>query len=89
MYICILEKYLPEHMLVDIEEMLDSTLNDIFKKYDVDYQIKQAHNILKNQWNKIDGRLLFCKIYFIYIYYIYIRLYNFFKQNKMKFWIKQ
>lgn len=57
-------------MLVDIEEMLDSTLNDIFKKYDVDYQIKQAHNILKNQWNKIDGRLLFCKIYFTYIYYI-------------------
>lgn len=71
-------------MLVDIEEMLDSTLNDIFKKYDVDYQIKQAHNILKNQWNKIDGRLLFCKIYFTYIYYIYITLHYIIFLNRTK-----
>ncbi|OAD54674.1 Histone-lysine N-methyltransferase eggless [Eufriesea mexicana] len=48
------EKCLPEEMLMDIEEMLDCTLNSIFKKYDVDYQIKQAHNILKDRWNKLD-----------------------------------
>lgn len=54
-------------MLLDVEEMLDSTLNNIFKKYDVDYQIKQAHSILKDQWNKIDGISLFYKEYFIYI----------------------
>ncbi|XP_017794923.1 PREDICTED: histone-lysine N-methyltransferase SETDB1 [Habropoda laboriosa] len=48
------EKYLPEEMLTNIEEMLDSTLNNIFIKYDVKYQIKQAHNILKDQWDKIN-----------------------------------
>ncbi|XP_050588559.1 histone-lysine N-methyltransferase eggless isoform X2 [Bombus affinis] len=52
--ICDEEKYLPEEMLADMEEMLDSTLNNILEKYDVNYQIKQAHNVLKDQWDRID-----------------------------------
>ncbi|XP_003700184.1 SET domain bifurcated histone lysine methyltransferase eggless [Megachile rotundata] len=52
--ICTDEKYLPEEMLLDMEEMLDSTLKNIFTKYNVDYQVKQAHNKLKNQWDKIN-----------------------------------
>ncbi|CAK9831696.1 Histone-lysine N-methyltransferase eggless [Anthophora retusa] len=48
------EKYLPEEILTNMEEMLDSTLNNIFIKYDVEYQIKQAHNILKDQWDQIN-----------------------------------
>lgn len=56
------EKYLPEEMLADMEEMLDSTLNNILEKYDVNYQIKQAHNVLKDQWDRIDGISLFCKV---------------------------
>ncbi|XP_068979687.1 histone-lysine N-methyltransferase eggless [Bombus flavifrons] len=52
--ICDEEKYLPEEMLADMEEMLDSTLNNILEKYDVDYQIKQAHNVLKDQWDRVD-----------------------------------
>lgn len=50
-------------MLVGVEEMIDETLNNIIKKYDVDYQIKQAQIILQNQWNNIDGRRLSLKIY--------------------------
>lgn len=42
-------------MLIDMEEMLDNTLKNIFTKYDVDYQIKEAHTMLDDQWSKING----------------------------------
>ncbi|XP_046146084.1 histone-lysine N-methyltransferase eggless [Osmia bicornis bicornis] len=48
------EKYLPEEMLLNMEEMLDNTLTNIFTKYDVDYQIKEAHTMLDDQWSKIN-----------------------------------
>lgn len=65
------EKYLPEEMLESIEEMLDSTLKDVIAKYDIDYQITEAHDTLKQQWDKIDGTYLFYKIYlYIRIYYV-------------------
>ncbi|XP_076233694.1 SET domain bifurcated histone lysine methyltransferase eggless [Calliopsis andreniformis] len=48
------EKYLPEEMLESIEGMLESTLKSVITKYDVDYQIKEAHDTLKCQWDKIN-----------------------------------
>lgn len=62
----IADKYLPEEMLESVEEMLESTLKSVIIKYDVDYQIKEAHCLLKDQWDKIDGMLLirsFCICY--------------------------
>ncbi|XP_031841422.1 SET domain bifurcated histone lysine methyltransferase eggless isoform X2 [Nomia melanderi] len=52
--ICDEDKYLPKEMLESVEEMLDSTLKNIIEKYDVDYQIKESHDILKKQWDKIN-----------------------------------
>ena len=49
------DKYLPEEMLESVEEMFESTLKSVIIKYDVDYQIKEAHSLLKDQWDKIDG----------------------------------
>ncbi|XP_076163343.1 SET domain bifurcated histone lysine methyltransferase eggless [Ptiloglossa arizonensis] len=48
------EKYLSEEMLVGIEEMFGSTLKNILTKYDVDYQIKEAHSVLKEQLDNIN-----------------------------------
>ncbi|XP_054001755.1 histone-lysine N-methyltransferase eggless [Hylaeus anthracinus] len=48
------EKYIPEDMLISMEEMLNSTLKNILTKYDVDYQIQEAHNVLKEQFNNIN-----------------------------------
>ncbi|XP_017890661.1 histone-lysine N-methyltransferase eggless [Ceratina calcarata] len=51
---CDEEKYLPEEMVETIGELLDSTVDSIFKKYDIDYQIKESHNILKDQWSRME-----------------------------------
>ncbi|XP_046617566.1 histone-lysine N-methyltransferase eggless isoform X1 [Neodiprion virginianus] len=48
------DDYIPEDVLLDMEEKMDSALSTIFKKYDIDYQIEQANIVLKQQWNKID-----------------------------------
>lgn len=48
------DTYLPEDVLLDLEEKLDSTLNSIFKEYDIDYQIREAQNVLKEQWDEIN-----------------------------------
>ncbi|KAK2580401.1 hypothetical protein KPH14_006152 [Odynerus spinipes] len=50
------DMYLPTDVLLDLEEKLDSTLNSLFKEYNIDYQIKEAHNVLKEQWDKIDEK---------------------------------
>ncbi|XP_012264079.2 histone-lysine N-methyltransferase SETDB1 [Athalia rosae] len=48
------DDYVPEDVVLDIEEKVDSALTMIFEKYDIDFQIEQAHKVLEQQWNKID-----------------------------------
>lgn len=48
------DNFLPEDMLSNIGEMLDNTLINVFKKYNIEYQIKEAKNVLKSQWRKIN-----------------------------------
>lgn len=48
------DDFIPEDVLLDIEEKMESTLSMIFKKYDINYQIEQAGLVLKQQWDRID-----------------------------------
>ncbi|XP_034935600.1 histone-lysine N-methyltransferase eggless [Chelonus insularis] len=48
------EEYIPEEVLLSIEEHWDSAISNVFKKYDIDFQVKEAHNLLKTHWDEID-----------------------------------
>ncbi|XP_012288677.1 histone-lysine N-methyltransferase eggless [Orussus abietinus] len=48
------ENYVSENILLDIEEHMGNALISIFKKCDVEYQLDEAHKMLKSQWDRID-----------------------------------
>ncbi|KAL2725053.1 histone-lysine N-methyltransferase eggless-like [Vespula squamosa] len=48
--------YLPTEVLLDLEEKLDSTLQSLFNRYNMNYQIEEAQNVLMKQWKQIDEK---------------------------------
>lgn len=40
----------------DFEKKIDQTLTEIFQKYDMNYQIEEAHTIIKKEYNDLDGK---------------------------------
>jgi len=50
-------EYIPEDVVLDIKNKLDDTLLCISKKYNLKQHIQMAYNILKEKWQKIDGKI--------------------------------
>ncbi|XP_008556889.1 histone-lysine N-methyltransferase SETDB1 [Microplitis demolitor] len=48
------DEYFPEDVIQSIGENIDSALTNVIKKYDIDFQMKESHNILKSQFDKIN-----------------------------------
>lgn len=61
--------YLPEDVLLDIEKKLEPALSNVLQKYDIDYQIKASHEILKKEWDRISGKLFtsYCRVTLVLI----------------------
>ncbi|KAK0175942.1 hypothetical protein PV328_000131 [Microctonus aethiopoides] len=49
------DEYIPEDVIMSIGENMDDALSNIFKQHDINYQVEEAHKILKSQWDSIDN----------------------------------
>lgn len=43
---------------MSIGENMDDALSNIFKQHDINYQVEEAHKILKSQWDSIDSEYI-------------------------------
>ena len=53
---------------MDVEEKLEASLASVRIKYDVDFQVAEAHKALHNQWDKIRRELILNIIIVLYLY---------------------
>ncbi|CAG5104386.1 Similar to egg: Histone-lysine N-methyltransferase eggless (Drosophila melanogaster) [Cotesia congregata] len=48
------DEYLPEEFIKSIGENIDNALTNVIKNYDIEFQIRESHRILKAQYDQIN-----------------------------------
>lgn len=51
------DEYLPEEFIKSIGENIDSALTNVIKNYDIEFQMRESHRILKAQYDQINGNI--------------------------------
>lgn len=49
------DEYVTEDTLKEFSRKIDITLQDVIKKYDINFQIQEVNAALKSEWDTIDG----------------------------------
>ena len=55
-HLIVADVYLSEDSYMEFEKKVDVSLSNVIKKYDIQYQFKEAHSTLKNEFDSIDGK---------------------------------